>query len=440
MPQKKSSTTSKKATKKRRTKKPKVYIPAYKIIILCASIITVCMALLLVTTVKSPESAKISQRYEDKSKIEQVKEPENIKSEKKADSKKEEVKSSPKTAQKSAPARKDNSKPAISENKTSSAEKKSTATKSTSASTESKSAATENKTTGTGNKAAVSDNKPVVSANKPAVTENKPASTENKSATTVNKPASTENKSPVAEPVEAQKKSYNFPQAKNGAQLIFVFDDGGQNLNHLKPFLELPFPITIAVLPRLAHSAESAKRIRASGKELMLHQPMQAVNNNVNPGPGAIKPEMSEGEIISTLFYNINEIGPIAGFNNHEGSAITADAEKMEVVMRIAAENGIFFLDSRTNKDTQVPYVAKEMGYSYYERNGYFLDNEKTKENALKELRRNLDIANKTGSVIMIGHIWSADFLPEFLMEVYPELKEKGYTFTTVTKSKAKKY
>ena len=172
----------------------------------------------------------------------------------------------------------------------------------------------------------------------------------------------------------------------------------------------------------------------------MLHQPMQAVNNNTNPGPGAIKPEMSEGEIISTLFYNINEIGPIAGFNNHEGSAITANAEQMEVVMRVASENGVFFLDSRTNKDTQVPYVAKEMGYSYYERNGYFLDNEKTKENALKELRRNLDIANKTGSVIMIGHIWSADFLPEFLMEVYPELKEKGYTFTTVTKSKAKKY
>ena len=81
MPQKKSTTTSKKTTKKRRTKKPKVYIPAYKIIILCASIITICMALLLVTTVKSPESSEISQRFEEEKKTEQVKEPENIKSE-----------------------------------------------------------------------------------------------------------------------------------------------------------------------------------------------------------------------------------------------------------------------------------------------------------------------------------------------------------------------
>lgn len=403
MPQKK-STTSNKTSKKRKTKKPKVYIPAYKIIILCAIIITICMTLLLVTTVKTPESSEISQRFEEEKKTEQVKEPEKKSEPKKTETsqaKKQEAKPSQKTAQKpveqkTAPATKVEPKPAVSENKPVPAEKKSSAT-------ENKSTVTENKTT-------VAENKPVEA----------------------------QKKAPAA-PTPA-KKSYNFPQAKNGAQLVFVFDDGGQNLNHLKPFLDLPFPITIAVLPRLAHSAESAKRIRASGKELMLHQPMQAVNNNVNPGPGAIKPEMSEGEIISTLFYNINEIGPIAGFNNHEGSAITADAEKMEVVMRIAAENGIFFLDSRTNKDTQVPYVAKEMGYSYYERNGYFLDNEKTKENALKELRRNLDIANKTGSVIMIGHIWSADFLPEFLMEVYPELKEKGYTFTTVTKSKARKY
>ena len=39
----------------------------------------------------------------------------------------------------------------------------------------------------------------------------------------------------------------------------------------------------------------------------------------------------------------------------------------------------------------------------------------------------------------MIGHIWSADFLPAFLKEAYPELKAKGYTFSVVSKSKVKK-
>lgn len=238
---------------------------------------------------------------------------------------------------------------------------------------------------------------------------------------------------------QQQSASFNFPKAVNNAQLVFLLDDGGQNLSHLDKFLKLPMPLTIAVLPRLTHSREAAQKIRASGKELMLHQPMQALNASVNPGPGAIKPEMTREQIISTLFQNIDEVGPVAGMNNHEGSAITADAQKMEVILKYAAENGIFFLDSRTNKDTQVPYVSHALGYSYYERNGNFLDNVKTRENALAELRKNIDKANKDGVVIMIGHVWSADFLPQLLMDVYPELKAKGYVITTVSKCKGRK-
>ena len=165
---------------------------------------------------------------------------------------------------------------------------------------------------------------------------------------------------------------------------------------------------------------------------------MQSVNASVNPGPVAIKPDMTDNQIISLLFQNITEIGPVAGMNNHEGSGITADAEKMATVLQFCSQEGIYFLDSRTNVETKIPYVARELGYSWYERN-IFLDNEKTKENALKEVKKGLDLANKNGSVIMIGHIWSADFLPAFLKEIYPELKAQGYTFSTVSKSKAKR-
>ena len=59
-----------KKTKKRKTirksKKPKVYIPAYKIIFLCSLIILICMGLLLFTTVKEPDTPSLSQRFEDK--------------------------------------------------------------------------------------------------------------------------------------------------------------------------------------------------------------------------------------------------------------------------------------------------------------------------------------------------------------------------------------
>ncbi len=384
MPQKKTGKKTTRTTRssgssrttRRSSKKPKVYIPAYKVIILCCTIITICMALLLITNLKESDSKisdAIAERFEE-------------------EAPKQSEKTAPKPAEKPAPkpAEKSSEKP---------------------------------------------DSAPAKKPAKEPAKEPAPAQEIIKTPE-AEKPAET--KKPAEPAKEKSPEKYNFPKAKNNAQLVFVFDDGGQNLNHLAPFLKLPFPITVAVLPQLAHSKEAAAQVRKAGFEVMLHQPMQAINASVNPGPGAIKPEMSEGEIKSILFQNITEIGPIAGMNNHEGSAITADAEKMAVVLQFCSQEGIYFLDSRTNVETQVPYVAGELGYSYYERN-IFLDNEKTNENALKELKKGLDLANKNGSVIMIGHIWSADFLPAFLQDVYPELKEKGYTFSVVSKSKARK-
>ncbi|MBP5519783.1 MAG: divergent polysaccharide deacetylase family protein [Treponema sp.] len=392
--------TSIKRTSRRASKKRKVYISPIKAILFCAVIITTCMALLLVTNVIKPTNPQIAamiERYSEQ--FEQFEESEN-------------------QPQKSQNQKTDNS----GKNETDSQK-----------SQQQKNPVEQPKNNTEQNKTSYSTNS---IEQKPQTQPQKPQNSDAK------KPASPQpqTQKPQAQTTQPQveKSKYNFPAAKNNAQLIFVFDDGGQNLSHLKPFLQLPFPITVAVLPQLAHSSEAASQVRKAGFEVMLHQPMQAINSSVNPGPGAIKPEMSENQILSTLFQNVTEIGPIAGMNNHEGSAITADAEKIATVMQFCSQEGIFFLDSRTNVETKVPYVARELGYSYYERN-IFLDNEKTAANALKELKKGLELANKNGNVIMIGHIWSADFLPAFLQEVYPELKAKGYTFSTVSKSRARK-
>lgn len=418
---------NKKKRKAKKSRKPKVYIPPYKIIILCSIVIVICMSLLLVTTIKSsenPQNSSIQNRYQQTEETQK----ENSSDKKKDVPAKAEKKSKEENVKKAESGKTDNQK------KTDDSKNKSESKK------QDKQSAAKPETT---QKTQTTQTKKSSGAENQEVEKKENQS----SAKDENKKTQEDKNQKVPEtskPVETQKNErktnkFDFPLAKNHAQLIFVFDDGGQNLAHLESFLKLPIPITIAVLPRLVHSVESAQKIRNSGNELILHQPMQALNSKVNPGPGAITPQMSEDEIIATLFYNINEIGPIAGMNNHEGSAITADAEKMAVILKMANEEGIYFLDSRTNSETKVPYVANLMGYSYYERN-IFLDNEKTNENALQELKKGLAIANKNGSVIMIGHIWSASFLPDFLLEVIPELQEKGYTFCTVSTSNAQKF
>lgn len=213
--------------------------------------------------------------------------------------------------------------------------------------------------------------------------------------------------------------------------LCFVFDDAGHNLVQLEPFLNLPFPCTIAVLPGLPHSVECADEIRGAGKELILHQPMQAVNMNVNPGPNALLPDMTQEEIRAVVKKNLEEIGPVAGLNNHEGSLITADKESMEAVFDVIEENSIFFLDSRTNAQTTAPEIARERGIKIWER-AVFLDNSQNKEEIEKAVRNGLEIASKKGYAIMIGHVWSDD-LAQLLSDLYPELTEAGYSLCDIS-------
>ena len=216
--------------------------------------------------------------------------------------------------------------------------------------------------------------------------------------------------------------------AKKVADVYIVLDDGGHNLNHLQPFLNLDIPLTIAVLPELAYSKESALRIKNSGKTLILHQPMQAINLSTDPGPSAIMPEMSADQIRSLLTKNLDSLGIKVGLNNHEGSLITADTYAMKVVMEVCKERGMFFLDSRTNSKSVCKSVASEYGVKLYERNT-FLDNTPSQADMIAMFKSGIEVAKKNGSVIMIGHVWSGKNLADVLQKMYDEYYPQGFIF-----------
>lgn len=222
-----------------------------------------------------------------------------------------------------------------------------------------------------------------------------------------------------------------FPPKKKGT-LVFVFDDAGHNLAQLTPFLELPFPCTIAVLPGLQYSAESARRIRKSSKDCILHQPMQAVNLSINPGPGAVRQGMTPSEIRDVVRANLDELAPVTGMNNHEGSLITADRTAMAAVLDVIQERGLYFLDSRTTAETAVPALARERNIKILER-AVFLDNSQDRNSIIEAVYNGMKVAERNGSAVMIGHIWSSD-LAEILTEMYPELVNQGFSLSTIAK------
>ncbi|MEL3906745.1 MAG: divergent polysaccharide deacetylase family protein [Treponema sp.] len=272
----------------------------------------------------------------------------------------------------------------------------------------------------TGKKASPSGKKQPV---KPKVLPQAPAVKEKEKTT----PPSKKLSPPLAKPQQPQK------QPVHAGTLMFVFDDAGHNLTHLDYFLKLPFPCTIAVLPQLRYSAESARRIRKAGKQVILHQPMQSIDPNIDPGPGAILPGLSEEHIKHIVKQNLEQIWPVDGMNNHEGSLITQDTAAMRAVLDIAAEKNIFFLDSRTTAQSVVPQVAKEKNMVIWER-AVFIDNKKDRRSMETQIKKGMAIARRTGSAILIGHVVTTE-LAELLTDMYPLLIEEGFTFSRIAAS-----
>ncbi|UTC46498.1 divergent polysaccharide deacetylase family protein [Treponema vincentii] len=247
------------------------------------------------------------------------------------------------------------------------------------------------------------------------------------------KPAVPDKKKAVqtVQPVQsAAKPEKPWRLAPYAGNLTFVFDDAGHNLDQLEYFLRLPFPCTIAVLPGLRYSSESARRIRKAGKQVILHQPMQSVDLHINPGPGAVTPGLSAEQIKNIVRKNLEEIWPVAGMNNHEGSLMTADEAAMSAVLDVVAEKHIFFLDSRTTARSVVAKVAKEKNMAVWER-AIFIDNDKSRAAMETQIKKGLSIARQKGSAIMIGHVFTIE-LAELLTEMYPALIEDGFSLSEI--------
>ena len=226
---------------------------------------------------------------------------------------------------------------------------------------------------------------------------------------------------------------FDIPKAVNGATVVIVIDDAGRSVENVKRYAALPLPLTIAVLPRLAHSRDCAQISRNFGKEVILHQPMQSVNHNLDPGPGKISVDMSFSEISSIIKENLASLGPgVKGMNNHEGSEVTGDVLRIGAVLDACLENGIYFLDSRTTAQTKAPQAALERDMTIFEKAGPYIDNELSREKMLERLYETLRYANNHGHAIVIGHVdKSVNILPDLLSEMYPYMRAAGYRFAT---------
>ena len=220
------------------------------------------------------------------------------------------------------------------------------------------------------------------------------------------------------------------PEAPYRGTLYVVIDDAGYSLRELQPFLALPQPLTISVLPHLPRSVEAAERTREAGKEVMLHLPMEA-GNGADPGPGAVYVALDDHDIRQRVLAAFASVPGAVGANNHMGSRATADRRVMDVVVSVLGENGGWFLDSRTSADSVVRAAAEAAGIPFLERH-VFLDNRRDRDYIRAAMAEGMEIASERGYAVMIGHVMVAE-LAEVLMEMYPAILDRGFEFGFIT-------
>lgn len=209
-------------------------------------------------------------------------------------------------------------------------------------------------------------------------------------------------------------------------RIYLVVDDAGHDLADLEPYLSLPVPLTVAILPERRASKEVMQAVRDAGLESILHLPMEAAGD-ANPGPGALFTSQTDEELAFLLRQHLNSLPGVIGVNNHMGSVATADPRVMGVVMSTLAEEELFFLDSRTTPESVAASVAEATGVPFAERT-VFLDNERSDDAVGVQLDEAARLAEEEGYAVAIGHVTSP-VVARVVSERYEAYRNRGIAF-----------
>ncbi|MBN1225201.1 MAG: divergent polysaccharide deacetylase family protein [Candidatus Aminicenantes bacterium] len=187
-------------------------------------------------------------------------------------------------------------------------------------------------------------------------------------------------------------------------KVALIVDDMGYSLEAINLLASLGKPLTVAIIPFSPLALETATISRRNNLEVILHLPLESINNSEKYSvKGMIFADMSEEDIIKTVDKNLEQVPFIQGVNNHMGSRITADTRLMRIILgRLRARN-LFFIDSRTTGSTVAHQVAQSLGIPTAFRH-VFLDGEPTENYIKGKFMELLHLAEKNGFALGIGH------------------------------------
>lgn len=226
--------------------------------------------------------------------------------------------------------------------------------------------------------------------------------------------------------VAAEQSQGNSAQ-QNKAKLAIILDDLGNDRRAADAIFELPYPLTISVLPNHEYSQEIAQEAERRGYQVMLHLPMEAVATE-KPEAQELRPGMPTREVSKLVNQFLQDIPGAVGVNNHQGSEATSSPALMRELMPVLRERHLFYIDSRTTAATVAYETAQSSRVPSAFRNVPFLDDVTEVGAVRKQLELALRGAREKGEAVAIGHPHPATL--QALREVLPNAQSEGVRLT----------
>ena len=157
--------------------------------------------------------------------------------------------------------------------------------------------------------------------------------------------------------------------------VAIIIDDMGYRLEQDRQALTLDAPVAFSILPNSPGAAQILDAAKTRGFEVMLHLPMESGRGRQHQPPGTLTRSMNWITFVRTLQANLAAVPGLVAVNNHEGSRLTTDRQKMHWLMEELARHRIAFIDSRTTHHTVALDVAHKLGLPAVRRD-VFLDYE----------------------------------------------------------------
>ena len=209
-------------------------------------------------------------------------------------------------------------------------------------------------------------------------------------------------------------------------RIAIVIDDMGYQAERARELVDIRTPLTLAIIPGTPEARQVAELAQYRGFELLLHVPMQPLIKRRSEKYLTLA--MSKATLQDQLRAMLDSRPEIVGINNHEGSLLTQNSERMSWVMEVLARRKLFALDSRTSAKSVLAKVAGEYSVPHTQRD-VFLDDDQDPQAIAFQFRRLRRIARNHGEALAIGHPHHATI--EMLKKEIPALENEGFELVT---------